>query len=137
VTQSRAAVPPALGALVMRCLEKHAADRPQTAAEVLEALEAMATPSGGATPTATVPVSSAPAKLVRRWLVFGTVVAVLLLAGIGAITWTRSRGTTAGAGARRPHLLVVPVRNLGAAADPFFSAGLNEEVATRLGQSSW
>ena len=136
VTQSRAAVPPALGALVMRCLEKHAADRPQTAAEVLEALEAMATPSGGATPTATVPVSSAPAKPVRRRLVLGTVVVVLLVAGIGAITWTRSRGTTAGTDARRPMLVVLPFRNLGATADQYFTDGVTEEVTTRLSQIS-
>src|SRR5256886_15361132 len=98
VTQSRAAVPPALGALVMRCLEKHAADRPQTAAEGLEALEAMATPSGGATPTATGPGSSAPAKLVRRWLGFGTVGAGLLPAGVGGLARGGDRRAPAGGG---------------------------------------
>lgn len=46
VTQHRPAVPPALGALVMRCLEKKPADRWQTAAELNQQLEAMAT-SGG------------------------------------------------------------------------------------------
>src|SRR5438045_8937145 len=96
----------------------------------------MATPSGGATPTATVPVSSAPAKLVRRRLVFGTVVAVLLLAGVGAITWTRSRGATAGTDARRPMLVVLPFRNLGAAADQYFTDGITEEVTPRLSQTS-
>src|SRR5437879_2298045 len=135
VTEGRAAVPPALGALVMRCLEKHAADRPQTAAEVLETLETMATPSG-ATPTATVPASSAAAKPVRRRLVLGTVVLVLLVAGIGAITWTRSRGAPARMEARRPMLVVLPFRNLGAAADQYFTDGITEEVTTRLSQIS-
>lgn len=46
VTQHRPAVPPALGAVVMRCLEKKPADRWQTAAELHQQLEAMAT-SGG------------------------------------------------------------------------------------------
>lgn len=46
VTQHRPAVPPALGALVMRCLEKKPADRWQTAAELNQQFEAMAT-SGG------------------------------------------------------------------------------------------
>src|SRR5207249_4309272 len=41
VRRRRATVPPALETLVMHCLEKHAADRPQTAGEVLRALEAM------------------------------------------------------------------------------------------------
>jgi eukaryotic-like serine/threonine-protein kinase len=47
----RASVPPALNALVMRCLEKKPADRVQTAAEMLTQLQAMATPSGGMAPT--------------------------------------------------------------------------------------
>lgn len=46
VTQHRPAVPPALGAVVMRCLEKKPADRWQTAADLNQQLEAMAT-SGG------------------------------------------------------------------------------------------
>lgn len=46
VTEHRPAVPPALGALIMRCLEKKPADRWQTAAEFNHQLEAMAT-SGG------------------------------------------------------------------------------------------
>ena len=47
VTAQRPSVPAALNALVMRCLEKHPADRWQTATEVLQQLEAMARPSGG------------------------------------------------------------------------------------------
>src|SRR5207302_1119997 len=51
VTQYRDSTPPALAALVMRCLAKHPADRFQSAGDVLEALEQMVTPSGGITPT--------------------------------------------------------------------------------------
>jgi len=47
VTARRAAVPAALAALVMRCLEKKAADRWQSTAELHQQLEVMATPSGG------------------------------------------------------------------------------------------
>src|SRR3989440_4083802 len=46
VTQHRDSVPPALAALIMRCLAKHPADRPQSADELLGQLEAMATPTG-------------------------------------------------------------------------------------------
>ncbi len=42
----RPEVPPALAALVMRCLEKEKTARPQTATEVLDLLDAMGTPSG-------------------------------------------------------------------------------------------
>jgi tRNA A-37 threonylcarbamoyl transferase component Bud32/tetratricopeptide (TPR) repeat protein len=51
VTSRRASVPPALATIVMRCLEKKAADRFQTAAELHQQFEIMATPSGGMAPT--------------------------------------------------------------------------------------
>src|ERR1700716_175346 len=46
----RPSVPRELSSLIMRSLEKHAADRPQSAAEMLTALEAAVTPSGATTP---------------------------------------------------------------------------------------
>ena len=66
VTKRRAAVPAALAALVMRCLEKSPADRWQSAEELLQRLEAMATPSGGTTPTG--PQPAAAVTTVSRWL---------------------------------------------------------------------
>src|SRR5262245_61652019 len=39
VTKRRANIPPALAALVMRCLEKRAADRPQSATDLVHALD--------------------------------------------------------------------------------------------------
>ena len=47
VSDRRAGVPPALGHLVMKCLEKNRADRWQSAEELVHQLEALATPSGG------------------------------------------------------------------------------------------
>ena len=51
VAKIRPAVSPGLNAALMRCLEKRAADRWQSAAELLAQLEAAATPSGGLAPT--------------------------------------------------------------------------------------
>ncbi len=54
----RPSVPPALNALVMRCLEKRPADRWQRAEELMPHLEAMLTPSGGTAATGAIPVTS-------------------------------------------------------------------------------
>ena len=43
----RTDLPPGLAALVMSCLAKRPSDRPQTAADVRNAIEALATPGGG------------------------------------------------------------------------------------------
>src|SRR2546426_449690 len=66
VTKYRDSVPPALAALVMRCLAKHPADRFQTAGDVLEALEQMVTPSGGITPTGSAPYDAVAAAAAAR-----------------------------------------------------------------------
>src|SRR2546425_350265 len=67
VTQHRDSVPPALAGVIMQCLAKHPADRPQSAEALLGRLEAMATPSGDITPTGPQPlVSSGTAAAVRR-----------------------------------------------------------------------
>src|SRR5207249_2744422 len=64
VTQHRDSVPPALAALIMRCLAKHPADRPQSAEELLGQLEAMATPTGTLPQQAA--ISSGTAAAIRR-----------------------------------------------------------------------
>jgi serine/threonine protein kinase len=58
MTRYRPSLAPALQAVVMRCLAKHPADRPQTAQELLALLEPLATPSGGTTPAQTQPVAA-------------------------------------------------------------------------------
>ena len=60
-----ATVPPALAALIMRCLAKHPADRPQSAEEIVAQLETMTTPTGGITPQRA-EISSGTAAAIRR-----------------------------------------------------------------------
>src|SRR5574341_2025499 len=83
--QHRPAVPPALNEMVMRCLEKHPADRWQKADELLPQIEGMLTPTGGITPTGTQPVAAVDyegiarrAHPVRVGALFGVASAVVL-----------------------------------------------------------
>src|SRR5262245_345715 len=66
VTANRPAVPQALNALVMRCLEKKPADRVQRADELLSQLQAMSTPTGGMAPTGSTVISSGTEAAIRR-----------------------------------------------------------------------
>jgi tetratricopeptide (TPR) repeat protein len=89
VERFRGNVPPGLAALIMRCLEKKPADRPQSAEEVVQMVEAMGTPTsttpGGMTPagTAPYPAASVPDTAhhghpVRVAVLFGLASAVVL-----------------------------------------------------------
>ena len=87
VTKYRDTVPPALDALVMRCLAKHPADRWQSANEVLEQLEQMMTTTGSSTPTAATPSdtsAAAAAQLARPLRVAGLFV-LTAAAVLGAV----------------------------------------------------
>src|SRR5205823_3037649 len=66
VTRHRASVPPALAALIMRCLAKSPADRPQSAEELVGQLEGLATPTGATTPDAPAGISSGTQAAIRR-----------------------------------------------------------------------
>ncbi|MGH7655834.1 MAG: serine/threonine-protein kinase [Gemmatimonadaceae bacterium] len=87
VSRKRADVPPALAALVMKCLAKMPEQRPQTAHELVAELDAMAIGSGDFAPAAV------PA---RRW---GTVLASLALVVVAVAL---VRGSRAGHGTAAP-----------------------------------
>jgi serine/threonine-protein kinase len=90
VGQQRAGLSPALEALVMKCLAKRAADRFQSADELVTALEPLATPSGGMTPTGTMPIAGLqPETKARRWMpaVGGAAVVIVL----GGLAWQALR----------------------------------------------
>ncbi len=108
VTKHRDTVPPALEHLVLRCLEKKPADRFQTAEELLPQLEALATPSGGITPTQTQPVHAPSPRPKTRWSVIAAAAVVIGgLATAGAIQMM-SRDTSVLAGDAREPVAVVP-----------------------------
>ena len=86
VGQQREGIPPALEAVIMRCLAKRAADRFQRADEVVTALEPLAAPSGGITPTQTQPVT-AMAKAPVRFRPIYAIAGLALLAAVGVFLW--------------------------------------------------
>jgi serine/threonine protein kinase len=87
VERRRPAVPPMLATLVRECLAKRPADRPQTAAQVMHVLDAIATPSGGTAATTAVrlPARVQPEGRGRKWPLVASVFAFALLLGTGVL----------------------------------------------------
>jgi serine/threonine-protein kinase len=110
VTKHRPALPAPLAALVMQCLAKKAADRPQSADALLPVLEAYATPTGGMTPTETAPHRAfvPPSRRVR---VAGGVAAAALIVAVASWLILRPRPLTITFGVRIPIAISSAVEN--------------------------
>ncbi|MEO6527670.1 MAG: protein kinase [Gemmatimonadaceae bacterium] len=110
VSKRRPAIPAELQQVVMRCLAKRPADRFQSAVELYAALEPLATPSTGITPTHTHPTDTTARTARGKLLVAGAIVVVLgataaALMSRGStkktpITFDRVRLTTSGSAFR-------------------------------------
>ena len=114
IDRRRPALPPTLSTLVMRCLEKRPADRPQSAAELLPVLEAVATPSGGMEPTQAVRALPRGSRSVRRKVIWGAVAAMAL---VGVAMAVGTRGSTAPAALDANLVAVAPFDALGPGLD--------------------
>ena len=138
ITRRRQTIPPALGSLIMRCLEKRAADRPQTALDLMHGLDQITTPSGGSAPTtatesasassatatATVMVTPVRSRL-ARWI--GAAAALVVLAGGAWFAFTRTAGAVA------PRSIAVLPTDMGSdTAHAYLADGLSSELTTRL-----
>lgn len=119
----RPSVPPLLVGLVMRCLEKNPADRPQHASEIVLALDAMSTPSSGTRP--------ATAGASRRTpMVLG--IAALLVAG-GSAAFVASRSSRSATDAASHSIAVLPFVSADTA-NEFFADGMTDDLASALGK---
>ena len=135
LVRRRPSVPPALAALVAQLLEKRPADRPQSAADVLRALESIAITDAPS------PVRDrAAAATVRRRAPLA-LAGVLLLAVAGGLAWNARRPTAAprpASGAAPPAaaertIAVLGFRNLDRdSTNAYFAAGLSEELLNAL-----
>jgi Tol biopolymer transport system component len=129
----RAACPPGLEAVIMRCLEKRAADRWQTAEELLAQLEPLATPSGGTTPTATRPAEAVLGRSRRFLWSRSLIAAAALLALAGVLTFALTRARPKVELGRRVQLTFDPGLEIDPALSP--DGGLVAFAAGPLGQT--
>ena len=128
----RTSIPPALSAMVMRSLAKHAADRPQSAEEMINILDHLTTPGGSAIiPPPVVTQRATPSNRIK--------VAVVLAAIIGVIGFAlliRRNQPNAISTVSQPRLAVLPFENGGADSDAYFADGMTEAITNRLASIS-
>jgi TolB-like protein len=137
VTKYRESVPLALAQLVNKCLEKKPADRWQSAEELLPQLEALVTPSGGMTPTGTIPARNV--RGARRGMLTGVGGTLGIVAAVVVGWWFLSgRGaTTANEMNGRIPIVVLAFDSRGAGDDAeAFSEGIADDIATQLSKIS-
>ena len=144
-------IPPSLATLVMQCLQKRPADRPQTAADLLRVLDstissggtlatsAAVVVSGSAPAAVTTPLSAETLSVTRKlpWLstpIIATVVATMIVAivGYGLFADSRADGRP---GEELRSIAVLPLDNVGGdSTDEYFSEGMTDELANALGK---
>jgi eukaryotic-like serine/threonine-protein kinase len=120
--------PRELVSLVTRCLAKDPAARPQTAREILQALDTVSTPGSGSW--------TGGARRAARPRVAMVAAALVGLTLVGALTWalTRSR-PTASVNAEPRALAVMPFSNVGAdSAQEYFADGIAIDLTNALGK---
>lgn len=85
IRNRRPTIPVALATIIMRCLEKRPADRPQSADEILLALETMVTPREGMPPTGS-SAAHGPSRVTPRRAAMAGGGAILVL-GLAGLLW--------------------------------------------------
>ena len=123
VATLRPDTPPALARLVMRCLEKQPGQRPQSARELLDSLDIVATPTAWN-----------GSSMQGRWRTVGTVVLVLIVIA-SVVDWALNRPRGGAAGGSPSAVAVIPFANVGGdSAQDYLADGISDELATAIGK---
>jgi len=124
LTERRPEVPPALAALVMRCLEKNPENRPQSASELLASVESVNTSRESATP---------PTALPQRHNRAIPIAAALVVAVVSVLAIQHFRHATATPTDKS--LAVLPFTASGGdTANTYLAEGIADEVNNTLSQ---
>ena len=142
IDSKRSGIPQGVAAMVMKCLEKKPADRPQSAGDLVPVFDAAATftpsdqlppviPPAPPAPTAT----AETAKSRRNLLTWA--IAIMALIAVIAVAWSalqRMRGSS-GAANDFNSVAVLPLVNVSRnPADEYFSDGMTDELSNALGK---
>ena len=131
IQEKRPMLPPALAALIMRCLEKRPDDRPQSASELLQELDSI-TSGTIATHPGIVPLPR------KRGLPRMALAAIALLVLLPFGYWLDQRRRSPAGDAAPGELssvAVLPLVNVGGdTANDYFSDGMTDELANALGK---
>lgn len=133
VQQIRPGTPPLLADAVMRCLAKNAADRWQTADELIGRLETIGTtPSGGMTPTDTRPLAATTVRpRSNRGLMIGIAASVIVIGGAVA-AFMMSRGGGSGTIDR---IGVMPIEDI-SGQDSIFVSAMHDALTNALSRAN-
>ena len=125
IAELRADTPPALAAVVMQCLAKDPAKRPQGAEEVARALDSVVVSGFG-------PVSSVINR--RPGAMYGFAAAVAVLAAVGL--WLAKRPAASASVSASRSLAVLPIENVGGdSTKEYLADGMTGELAGNLRQT--
>jgi serine/threonine-protein kinase len=136
ITRRRPGVPASLSTLVMRCLEKRRADRPQSAAALVQTLDAVVTPQSSSLSRMAASAGAVSDGRSRRPWVIAALLVVAVAAG--AYVWTiRAAPTTPSAppaaATDRRSIAVMPFEAAGNdSTQAYMSDGMTDELAAAL-----
>jgi eukaryotic-like serine/threonine-protein kinase len=132
--KKRRSVAVELSTVIMRALEKRAADRPQTAEQMLRDLESVAAPASGSRSPIAHRRSATTATLSKTTTVAALGIALLVLIVV-AFSWV-TRKPASLQSVEAPRIAVLPFDNGGAPGDAYFSEGMTEAITNRLASIS-